>query len=242
MVWHSCNLPCPFNCSLIMRLLILTLFLPFSAVAQVKVAGEMRKIMQQADLSASVELDTINRSKLYGIGVVEGLKGEIIILDGKCYVTSVKGGQLETGNPVKAKAAMLVYQNVTSWSPAQSAKEIQNLKGLETFLEDLLSRKGKSQDIPFAFILKSVKGKINYHVIDWKNGVEHNMTNHKQFAKKGELTNAEVTILGFYSNRHQGVFTHHDTNLHLHVFTNDSKIVGHIDEIRLDQFELVVAE
>jgi acetolactate decarboxylase len=225
-----------------MRLVILLLLLPFSTFAQVKVAGEMRKIMQRADLSASISLDTMNRSGLYGLGVVEGLKGEIIILDGKCYVSSIREDETKTTKTFNIKAAMLVYQNVKAWSTTKIDRPVQTLADLERYLEDVRKKNGKSTDTPFAFQIKSVRGNINYHVINWKAGADHTMANHKQFAKTGELQGEGVTILGFYSNRHQGVFTHHGTKIHLHVLSNSSEVVGHIDNLSLTTFELFLSD
>ena len=216
------------------------LILSFSAFGQVKVAGEMRSIMQRADFSASIKLDTLTQSGLFGLGVVEGLKGEIIILDGKSYVTSIANSNFSTTNKLDTKAAMFVYQNVGSWSKTTGTRAIQNLADLEKYLEEVRT-KNKLANTPFAFLIGSAKGKINYHVIDWKDGIDHTMANHKQFAKVGELSSEGVTILGFYSNQHQGVFTHHDTKLHLHVISSDSKIVGHVDQLQIDQFELRIA-
>lgn len=79
-------------------------------------------------------------------------------------------------------------------------------------------------------------------MIDWKDGPAHTMANHKQFAMLGELEASNTTILGFYSNRHQGIFTHHDSKIHLHVISSDSKIVGHIDQLNFEQFELQLAD
>ena len=38
-----------------------------------------------------------------------------------------------------------------------------------------------------------------------------------------------VTILGFYSQNHQGLFTHHDAFTHMHVRNADGTAMGHVD-------------
>jgi acetolactate decarboxylase len=40
-------------------------------------------------------------------------------------------------------------------------------------------------------------------------------------------------MLGFYSNAHHAIFTHHMTNMHIHVKTTDNKIAGHVDDLTL---------
>jgi len=52
------------------------------------------------------------------------------------------------------------------------------------------------------------------------------------------LNNEEVEIVGFFSTEHQGVFTHHDSFLHMHLITKDKSLMGHLDELELDKVTL----
>jgi len=44
-----------------------------------------------------------------------------------------------------------------------------------------------------------------------------------------------VDILGFYSTHHHAVFTHHSTNMHLHVKTRGHVLAGHLDDLTLGE-------
>ncbi len=226
-----------------MKLLVLIFLVPVLGYGQVQVAGEMREIMQLAKLSATIDIDSLDRSGVYGLGVVEGLKGEIIILDGEPYVTSVVKEVWSTEHSYKIKAAMLVYEKIESWETVLEKSAIQNLQDLEEHLQKLMGEKGKSRDKPFAFIIKSNFANVEYHVIDWKKGAIHTAASHKQFAKSGKLIDSEITILGFYSSNHQGIFTHHSSKIHLHVITDNHDLVGHVDELKLrSPFSLSIAD
>ena len=62
-------------------LLVIFGILPvFAQNPEVKFAGELRKIMLDADLSTKIRLDTIPRVNLFAIGVVDSLQGEICII------------------------------------------------------------------------------------------------------------------------------------------------------------------
>lgn len=212
---------------------IIFLFIPTLSFAQVQVAGEMRRIMQLNDLSATVDLDSLQPSGLYALGAAEGLKGEIIILNGKGYITSLVNGIPSTRSASKARGAMVVFDHIPSWKITQHQNAIQNLNELEKFLEHHVQQTGRPTSEPFAFLLTTSTSNVTYHVIDWVNGTPHSAATHKQFALKGELENQPVTILGFYSNQHQGVFTHHDSKIHLHVITENKDLVGHVDQLEL---------
>jgi acetolactate decarboxylase len=61
-------------------------------------------------------------------------------------------------------------------------------------------------------------------------------------AHKGQtnynLKNEEVVIIGFFSTEHKGVFTHHDSFLHLHLITKDERKMGHLDMAEFNEMEL----
>jgi acetolactate decarboxylase len=45
------------------------------------------------------------------------------------------------------------------------------------------------------------------------------------------LHETESEIIGFFSTRHQGVFTHKNTFLHMHLITADYQKMGHLDVV-----------
>ena len=53
-----------------------------------------------------------------------------------------------------------------------------------------------------------------------------------------ELNDEDVAILGFFSTAHQGIFTHHDSYVHMHLITKDASKMGHLDELEIGQMKL----
>ncbi|MFT4569002.1 MAG: hypothetical protein ACI9FN_003972, partial [Saprospiraceae bacterium] len=49
----------------------------------------------------------------------------------------------------------------------------------------------------------------------------------------GIIENKEVNMLGFYFDSHHAIFTHHTTNMHIHMKLTNCKIAGHVDELKL---------
>lgn len=207
------------------------LFLYTSPPVEVKVAGEMKKIMRQADLSAHISLDTlINKPHIYGLGPAEGIKGEILIIDSKPYWCKVEAEQPVTIISQKIKAAMLVYAQVPGWKQTTITDEIKDYASLEKAVEKFASQNGQRLEEPFPFLIKGNINTASWHVIDWKEEVTHTFDNHKQFAKYGRFSNEPVVLLGFYSNKHHSIFTHHTTNMHIHVMDEKKTIVGHLED------------
>jgi acetolactate decarboxylase len=200
----------------------------------VKVAGEMKNIMMKGDFTAFANLDTFTKANLYALGPVENLKGEIMVLNGEVY-SSTKGDKSIVNKINKAnKAAMLVYSYVKSWKELNVHANVSSYAALENLIANKAKQNGYDTTTAFVFKIEALPVIANYHIIDWKKGVTHTMGNHKQFAYTGKIENSYVTLLGFYSDHHHSIFTHHTTNMHMHVLDEKTKNVGHLDNIKIN--------
>jgi acetolactate decarboxylase len=56
---------------------------------------------------------------------------------------------------------------------------------------------------------------------------------HRAASPKGVLARAQVVLVGFYSTAHRGVFTHHDSDTHVHAVVDDPPLAAHVDGVRL---------
>ncbi len=200
---------------------------------KIEVSGAMKNIMMKVHLSAHINMDTLSRYNLYGLGPVNGLKGEILILNGKVYSTSKSGAQLVNGQDKVSLASMLVYSYVSKWRPVRISTVVNNYAELEKFIETTAKANLYNTDKPFAFKIDVTPGKANFHVIDWKESTSHTMENHKQFAYTGQVLNKKVVMLGFYSTHHQSIFTHHTSSMHIHLLNQETNTVGHLDDIQI---------
>lgn len=202
---------------------------------QVEHKGALKNIMHMGDLSAQADLlDFENTENLYAIGALENLKGEILILDGEPYISSVRDSKMILSNKLDHKAALLVYATVENWIEHEIPDSIVTYSELEKYVEHIAKTHGVNTDEPFPFMLSGKAKSIDWHIIDWKDGdTEHTHQKHIESGLHGTQTNQKVEILGFYSNSHHAIFTHHTTNMHLHVKTTDNQLAGHLDGLEL---------
>lgn len=198
----------------------------------VKVAGAMKNIMQKADLSAYCLLDTLDRTHLFGLGPVAGLKGELLILDGKIYSSTRSDNGLLNKQDQVNKASMLVYCYAKEWEKITVNVSIGNYAELEKIVAGKATEYGYDISVPFVFRIEIIPGQADYHVIDWKDSVSHTAGNHKLFAYNGTIRQKKINVLGFYSERDHGIFTHHSSNIHVHLVEDETGLVGHLDDIR----------
>lgn len=71
--------------------------------------------------------------------------------------------------------------------------------------------------------------------------MEHNVSS-PDVAHQGQvnytLENEAVDIVGFFSTAHKGVYTHHDSFVHMHIITKDERMMGHLDAIDMETMVL----
>ncbi len=217
-------------------LMSLSIILIFSCMrnnqGQVVHFGALKNFMHKGDISAKADLKKLESiSNLYAIGAVEKLKGEILILNGRPFTTTVQNGKLINDNTFNHKASLLVYAPVTAWSSYIIPDSVMTLNQLELFIEKVSLKEGRSVNNPFPFLIEGKISSANWHVIDWdETDTVHTHEKHKNSGLSGIIQDKMVTLLGFYSRHHKTIFTHHSTYMHIHILTEDEQISGHLDD------------
>ncbi|ELR73110.1 hypothetical protein C900_05745 [Fulvivirga imtechensis AK7] len=201
---------------------------------EVHYAGELRKMMHQNDISAKVDLDTLRgMGRLYAIGALDSLKGEILVENGTPYVSVVQNGGVSVLNDFNYQATLLVYTIVEAWGRHNLPDTVETMKDLEYYLSGLAKKEGLRS--PFPFRLEGKATAAEYHVIQPLAVSKATHDEHRKAGYQGVLENEKVYITGFYSTGHHGIFTHHNSNLHMHVRNEKADEMGHVDALRLDK-------
>ena len=206
-------------------------------VFEVEYKGALKNIMHKGDLSSTVSLSSFNNLKnFYALGAMENLQGEIQIFDSEPYNSYVEEGELKFDKSYSRQATLLVYSTVESWIPVQIPNEIVTLNELEEYVEQAAKKHHINTKQPFPFLIEGVAKEVSWHVINWKDGdTEHSHEKHISSGLNGTITNEAVALLGFYSDSHHAIFTHHTTNMHIHVKLVNGEIAGHADDIKLGE-------
>ena len=194
----------------------------------------MMQTMHSGDASGKISLDTIaDKNHLYGIGPVENLTGEITIFDGKSFEsTVVSSSRMKVQENYSVKAPFLVYANVNKWKEISLPDSVQTISQLEKFLTAAM----KQYPQPFAFKVQATIRKADVHIINLPKGtIVHSPEEAHKYQKTYHLKNKPVALIGFFSTKHQGVFTHHDSYMHIHLITADLKQMGHVDEFQIEK-------
>jgi len=208
-----------------------------SGYADVSIVSEMKNVMWKGELGSSIDLDTISNKKgLYGLGPVTYLTGELLINNGTSYVSSVLADStMVVEKQFEVSAPFFVYTNVTEWVEEELPTSVKTIQDLEKYIDD----KTKDSKRPFAFKVIGEVASAKIHIQNLPLGTR--VSSPKE-AHQGQvnydLGKEAVEVIGFFSTEHQGVFTHHDSYLHMHLITQDESKMGHLDEVEFGEMKL----
>lgn len=199
----------------------------------------MKDVMWKGEVFSKIKLDTIKpKNGLYGLGPEAYLRGEIVINDGKTYVSRVLTDSTMVVNEIAdAEAPFFVYTNVNEWNAVKLPSSVKSIKDLESFIDD----NTKDQKRPFTFKLDGTISKARIHIQNLPKGTK--VSSPKE-AHQGQinyqLESEDVEIIGFFSTEHQGIFTHHDSFLHMHLISKDKTKMGHLDDVVFNEMSLLL--
>lgn len=211
--------------------MIITSVLTFVALSvkgqpnKVHHAGALMQIMHEGKLGANASLDSLAQENVYGLGALDSLSGEFMIDDGRIFVSQVSNEKESVFENKSSRATLLVYSQVNEWE-AFDFKD----KDLDAGLKKVAKEKNLTG--PFPFMLKGSFPGLDYHIINFDPSKDQ-ISDHKKSALKSSLADKDVRVLGFYSTSHQGIFTHHNSNVHMHVICHKEKRMGHVDKLDL---------
>ena len=128
----------------------------------VHVTGAMSNVMKKGQLEGTINLDTIqDKVNLFGLGPKEYLKGELLIIDGKSFVSSIEeDGSIKMEETFDVKAPFFVYANASNWREEALPEKVNTLSDLEQYID----AKTKEEKRPLVFKLKGIFTRIDFHI------------------------------------------------------------------------------
>lgn len=132
------------------------------------VIGEMKNVMWKGELAGTINLDTISsKDHLYGMGPVEYLRGEILVMDGKAYKSTVlSDSTMQVEETYDLKAPFFGYANIVKWEEAPLPDTVRTVLQLEAFLDELT----QSRPRPFMFRLEGKVETATIHIVNLPEG------------------------------------------------------------------------
>ena len=205
------------------------------ATFTVKWVGAQRNVLQ-GDISGHIALASLSGlQNLYAVGPAEGLRGEVSIFDSAPSISRIVDGALDIDTSFNVDACFLVYAQVSAWHRVTVPDAIADEAILETYLVKFASELGIDVTQPFPFLITATAARATFHVLDKRDRLTHTPELHEKAKVRFVLQREPVEVIGFYSNRHHGIFTPGDANIHMHVRSANGQMSGHLEKIELER-------
>jgi len=219
--------------------LLAALCAPAAAIAQpaVQSHGNFKQLAHTGDASAKVVLRDLPSAKgAYAVGALAGLRGEVMMVDGRLLVSRGHSQDGRTEAPAADDAAtLLALSRVEAWHEVPVPADMKQAE-LEAFVLREAVRRGLAADAAFPFLLRGRFAQLTWHVITGPAAGGHG--GHGGAHAPAHASNrvfeerdAQGIVVGFHSGRAlEGVITHPGERFHLHYATGDLSRAGHVDD------------
>jgi len=216
--------------------------------AEIVQFGKMREALAEGKSQARVTLSELTQKPhFYGVGAMEGLSGEVAVIDGEIIATQAKSPQefSDKADTKSTKATYFVGDYVPKWQTIKTNKAM-TMKEIETFIADTAAQKGIPTQEPFMFKIEGKAETADTHVIRGACPMHARMKkielpeSQKPFEAKLKAEN--VVIVGVFAKDRVGDLTHPATDIHAHIIFTDSakrKRNGHAEDFVLAKGSLV---
>ncbi|MFC4891437.1 acetolactate decarboxylase [Pseudofrancisella aestuarii] len=207
-----------------LKRVLLTFILIFPLVIlahnnQVYQAGTITALTN-GQYDASITLKELEKKGKFGLGTIDGAKGEMIIFDGKAYLSDI------TGQAVPLKDNITVpFADVFSFKKPNINTDYENLSS-EKILDDIINKKLSGPNYFYIFKITGKFSNIHARTIppakkgillsDW---IKDNQKFH-------DLKNVEGTLIGIYSPKYLSTIT--VPGFHLHFINKNKSEVYHV--------------
>ena len=206
--------------------------------SQVNVAGRLRAMFHEEMTGTTVALDSLlPDSALYAVGALSDLAGEVTIVRGKAYLSRPVAADSAHTDVVRtsgAGATLLVWAHVPGWRTVRLDSMIA-FADIDARLGTMAAAAGMKPESRVPFLVTGPLESLDWHVVDGRllEGGGESHADHLAASTRLHRDRAAGTIVGFYSNHDEGVFTHMGSATHLHVALDDPPTSGHVDHVDL---------
>jgi acetolactate decarboxylase len=196
----------------------------------------MKKVMMGEDLSAHLKWDTLSKEHLYAVCPLGRIEGEVTVINGEMFTSKVvENNQIEIQHNWNIYSPFAVYAYVKEWEEIETNATFSNDDELQNFIEEIAKKTGRDVSKPFVFRITGNFDAIDYHIISKPlSETTHNHELHDQAKKHFSLQNISGQLLGFYSQHHEGVFTHRGHYIHTHFLDDKKTNMGHLENAKIN--------
>ncbi|MCP3135753.1 acetolactate decarboxylase [Pyxidicoccus xibeiensis] len=201
----------------------------------VEIHGALREMMHEGRTGPVVEVARATESPdSVAVGALAGLTGEVTVLDGEAWLSYAEADGMARTVRTKTpsdSATLLVMGRLPNAQWVTLEEDVP-LTALADRISALAQARGVDVTRPFPFTVEGTLRELAWHVVDGsklREGASHQ--EHMTAGVQSRKDSATGVLVGFYSTQHHGIFTHHDSDAHVHVVLAEENASGHVDGV-----------
>lgn len=198
--------------------------------------GTMTEVLREGHSEGRVDLSAAAAPGIIGVGALEGLQGEVTVVDGEVMLAVPGHGDGIALRPPAPgeRAALLILAKVTIWERVP-LPDCANYAALDDAIAAALAGRGLDPATPLPVRVRGRASALQFHVLA---GACPYAQPDGPPPRRHAATDAKVELVGFYAEGSAGELTHHDHRSHLHAIVADA--MGHLDEVALSEVLLLL--
>ncbi len=177
--------------------------------------------MRDGQKDGRVTIERVLKRTSVGLGALEGLRGEVLVVDGTAWVGRTDSFEVvvERAKP-DDQAALLVLADVEAWRSS--------VLGADASL-DSLDPRGTGSPVTVPFIVRGDFADVELHVLAGRCPYGPEEEEGDEPVRR-TFSAARGTLVGFVTDEAPGIIAHHGRRVHAHVLLEEPEpYVGHVD-------------
>lgn len=202
--------------------------------------GHFDRMIQSGDTKGHVRLSDVPQAAgHWGLGALAGLRGEVLLHDGRLLVTRGhdEHGRTEAARP-HDEAALYIGAQVKEWADVKVPEDMTQA-AFEAFVAQQASRHGLQPEEAFFFLVDGAYSKLVWHVVTGGSAGGHGAgqraahaghANRQSGMRLFEQPGAKGRLIGVRVGADlEGAVTHAGERFHVHYADPELRVSGHVD-------------
>lgn len=199
--------------------------------------GTLREALHDGRVEARVGLAEVAREHVYAVGALEGLRGEVTVVDGEAWISLGDARRPVTtrGPAGDARATVLFAAEVRAWRDVAVEREI-GPGELDAYVARRASEIGIDVLRPFPFLVEGRLVRLDAHVIAGECPIRARHLGRAMVTPAFELRRdaVEGRLVGLYAASGGGILCHGGSQTHAHVLLEaDGGLTAHVESVGL---------
>jgi alpha-acetolactate decarboxylase len=198
--------------------------------------GTLREALRDGQHEGRVAVASVAREGMYGVGALEGLRGEVTIIDGDVWISEGAAERATTSRgAADAQATVLFAAEVEAWVELAVDEDV-DPSVLDAYVAKRASAAGLDTSRPFPFVVEGGLRHLQLHVIGGECPIRARMLG-KPMTKPAYLMHADAIdgrLVGIFAPDSSGIMCHMGSTTHMHaVLEQGGGLTGHAETVGL---------